>query len=114
MGKFKNSPLTQFITPAVPAPEPPPPPTHEKGRVTPQEKEARQKRAKANAKLMSAPPAVYRAKDDRDTPRTRRVQLLFRPALYNAVIAIAHSREQSLNNCIEDILTDYLEQQKGE
>lgn len=110
MGKFKNSPLTQFITST---PEPPTPPTHEKGRVTPQEKEARQKRARANAKLMSAPPALYRAKDDRDTPRTRRVQLLFRPTLYDEITAIARTRKQSVNNCIEDILTAYLEQQKG-
>lgn len=112
MGKFKDSPLAQFITPAISTTEPPP--THEKGRVTPQEKEARKKRAKANAKYINTPPAVYRAKDDRTTPRTRRVQLLFRPALYNEIIAIAHSKGQSLNNCIEDILTAYLEQKKGE
>lgn len=114
MGKFKNSPLTQFITPAVSTPEPPQPPTHEKGRVTPQEKEARQRRAKANAAQIGTPPAVFRAKDDREAPRSRRVQLLFRPALYNDITDIARRRKQSLNNCIEDILTAYLEQQKGE
>lgn len=104
MGKFKNSPLTQFITPAVSTPEPPQPP--------PQEKQARQKRTKATPALMSAPPAVFRAKDDRETPRNRRVQLLFRPAMFNELLTQAHSRGQSLNNYIEDILTAYLEQQE--
>lgn len=61
-------------------------------------------------KQPSAPPAVYRAKDDR-SPRSRRVQLLFRPAMHNAMVKIAHKNKQSLNNCIEDILTAYLEQQ---
>lgn len=109
MGKFKNSPLTQFITTAEATPEPPP--THEKGRVTPQEKEARQKRAKANAQYIGTLPAIFRAKDDREAPRSRRVQLLFRPAMYNAMIKIAHKHKQSLNNYIEDILTAHLEQQ---
>lgn len=101
MGKFKNSPLTQFITPAVSTPEPP----------QPQAKQARPKRAKSTPAMIATPPAVFRAKDDRETPRNRRVQLLFRPAMFNELLTQAHSRGQSLNNYIEDILTAYLEQQ---
>ena len=103
MGKFKNSPLTQFITPAVSTPEPP----------QPQEKQARPKRAKATPAQITTPPAVFRAKDDRETPRNRRVQLLFRPAMFNELLTQAHSQGKSLNNYIEDILTAYLEQQAG-
>ena len=92
MGKFKTSPLmnplAQFVTPAA------------QESNQPQSKNPKPKTLKVK----------YRAKDDRETPRNRRAQFLFRPALFDALRKLANSRGMSINNCVEDIISQYLEQ----
>ena len=96
MGKFKNSPLTQFITPTnEPTATTPRPATHTTRPPRPRKS------------------THYVAPADYDTPRSKRVQLLFRPAFYDEIKAIARNRKQSINNFIEDVLTEFMEQCKG-
>ena len=109
--------LNQFITtdadtPPLMPPEtvntPPKPPKN--NWITAEEAEARQERARNNAQYISTPPAKYRTSADMYNPRGRRVQLLFRHNIHAELRAIAHSKGQSLNNLVEEILTDYLKQ----
>lgn len=66
--------------------------------------------AEHNARFKSAPqtPPEYFAKPNKEEPRSRRVQLLVRPSVYTSIREIAHWRLQSVNNLIEEILSDYL------
>lgn len=87
------------------SPEPP-----QNNWITAEEAEARQERARNNAQYISTPPATYRTTADMFNPRGRRVQLLFRHDMHSQLRAIAHSKGQSFNNLVEEILTDYLNQ----
>ncbi|MDD2956491.1 MAG: hypothetical protein PHD67_09295 [Oscillospiraceae bacterium] len=120
MGKFKDSPLTRFITPTAPAEQPaprptiaetqPPPQMHRKPRkIAPAETEERARRAAANARYYSDPvtPPDFRAAEDHADPRSRRVQLLMKPGLHSELKAIAHATGQSLNHLIETVLLQY-------
>lgn len=112
--------FNQFITPPEPEPKAKTPPTIEetppaileqpiqKNRLTPTEKAERKARAKQNAQYIGSPPAMYKAATDAQNPRGRRVQLLFRANIHAELLAIAHAQGRSLNNLIEEILTDYL------
>lgn len=75
---------------------------------TPAEERARI--AERNARFRSAPPTPpeYFAKKDTEESRSRRVQLLIKPSIYNEIRGIAHWKRQSFNNLIEEILADYL------
>ena len=52
------------------------------------------------------------AVDPYDEPRNRRVQLLMRPSLYTGLKYIATRRKQSINNLVENILSEYVEREK--
>lgn len=82
--------------------------------LPPDEVKQRQERARRNARYISTAPAMYRAKMDTDNPRTKRVQLLFRPNVYSELLAIAHEQGRSLNNLIEEILLSYLQENPQE
>jgi predicted HicB family RNase H-like nuclease len=110
--------FSQFITTATPAVEKPAdtettapleqPKRKTKNAVPAKEKAKRQERAKHNAKYINYIPATYRAATDEEEPRGRRVHLLFRPSTHAELLAIAHSQGRSLNNLVEEILTEYL------
>lgn len=116
--KYKNAltgAFNQFITTPTEqpkAPETTPPITEQrpKGKYTlsPEEREKRKERAKHNAQYISTAPAMYKAATDAENPRGRRVQLLFRPNIHAELLAIAHAQGRSLNNLIEEVLTDYI------
>lgn len=93
MGKFKDSPLTQFITPTNEPTATPQRPAQRTARTTRPRKKAQ-----------------YVAPADYDTPRSKRVQLLFRPAFFDVIKATAAKRKQSINNFIEEVLTEYFTQ----
>lgn len=114
--------FNQFITPPTPAAPIQPPETdatreNTKQRtataetwneVTQEEREKRKERAKHNAKFIGTAPASRRAATDTKNPRGRRVQLLFRPNVHAELLAIAHAQGRSLNNLIEEVLTNYI------
>jgi predicted HicB family RNase H-like nuclease len=115
--KYKNAltgAFNQFITPTEQpkAPEITPPITEQRPRgknsISPEEREKRKERAKHNAQYISTAPAMYKAARDAENPRGRRVQLLFRPNIHAELLAIAHAQGRSLNNLIEEVLTDYI------
>ena len=122
MGKsLKNSPLMQFVstpqpdtgkaaTPPPAAPEAPKTPAAEERK---QERE-RKRTARENAKYKAAPllPPDYRASAEGEA-RSRRVQLLMRPTLYNDLAGIAHRQHTSVNHLLEQVLTEYAEAQRG-
>lgn len=66
--------------------------------------------AQRNAKYKAAPPTPpeYRAAEDHEEPRSRRVQLLLKPSIFNGIKTVAHWKRQSVNHFLEDILTEYL------
>lgn len=84
-----------------------------KNRISPEEMEKRKERAKHNAQYISTAPAMYKAATDTSNPRGRRVQLLFRPNTHAELLAIAHAQGRSLNNLIENILTDYINRERN-
>lgn len=114
--------FSQFITPAVPttpAEKDTTTDTADKldqrkkksstNAVSAEEKNKRKERAKHNAKYINSTPAMYKATTDTENPRGRRVHLLFRPGTHAELLAIAHSQGRSLNNLVEEILTNYLD-----
>lgn len=126
MGKFKDSPLTQFLshseprigkkttTPAnTPGSSQAAPKTHRKPRKR-ADAEERRRRATENARYYSTPitPFDFRADVDRAAPRTRRVQLLMKPGLHSELKAIAYTTGQSLNHLIESVLLQYIDEQR--
>ena len=98
-----NGALAQFVT-TQQQPQAAAPTTNDK-------MAERKKRAAANAKYISPAPQ-YRAAINYAQPRTRRVQLIVRPDLFDQITAAAHAQGQSLNNLIETIIIEYLERSK--
>lgn len=106
MAKFKNSPLTQFIT------EPPKPTAPEVAKKTTARKRTDADRARIaaeNAQYKANPQWNTRAAMDSSEPRSRRVQLLMKPSIYNALLDIASTNAQSVNNLIETALQQFIE-----
>lgn len=100
MAKFKNSPLAQFVTE---------PATAEKQAPHRRRSDADRARIAAeNAQYKDAPKWNTRAPMDAE-PRSRRVQLLMKPSIYNALQEIARANGQSINNLIETAAQQIIE-----
>lgn len=135
---FKDSPALQFLSDAPadsaaaevfkveptkpleltdkPAPTPATPKKPHPAAKAPEtakaEERERKRTARENAKYKAAPllPPDYRAKTEGE-PRSRRVQLLMRQSLHDALSAIAHRQHTSINHLLEQVLTEYAEAQ---
>lgn len=57
--------------------------------------------AAANAKYKATPPAKYREKPDYKNPRTRRVQVLLRPDVFNRAKEFCEANQISFNRFVE-------------
>lgn len=103
MASFKNSPLAQFVSE---------PATAEK--QTPHRRRSDADRARIaaeNAQYKDAPKWKTRAPMDNAEPRSRRVQLLMKPSIYEALQEIASVNAKSINNLMEEaarlLIEDY-------
>jgi len=95
-----NSPVTMFL----PA----------EAQAKPETAEAAPAATEAPRKQITRRAAEYKAKVDPYEPRTKRVQLLMRPRIYESIRSIAKHEKQSMNNLIETVLEKYIEQTKAQ
>lgn len=114
---FTDSPAMQFISEPTPAPEltdrPAPPAIRDAAGAagvsfdTLPELDTRPHTSRGFIQVKK--PLTPRAKEG-DEPRSRRMQLLFKPSVFEAIRHIANRRRISFNHMVEAILTAYLEQ----
>lgn len=77
------------------------------------EKAKRQAIAAANAKYKGTPPAKYREKPDYANPRTRRVQLMLRPDVFNRAKEFCEANQISFNRFVEVATLAFLDGDKA-
>ena len=74
---------------------------------TEQKKDANKKPTRKNE--FHGIPVNYISEPDKGETRSRRVQLLVKPSIYNGIREIAYRKRQSVNNLIEEIFSGFLE-----
>ena len=72
-----------------------------------QKKDANKKSSRKNE--FHGIPVKYVSEPDKKETRSRRVQLLVKPSIYNGIREIAYRKRQSVNNLMEAIFSGYLE-----
>ena len=96
------------MTPTIPKINNAPIASSEKERL----KMARQ--AEANRKLIRQQPNFRREKSDSAEPRSRRMQLLVKPSIYDRLQEIARKESVSVNQIAERAFMSYAEKHKSE
>ena len=76
------------------------------------EREKMAKQAEANAKLKRLQPNCRREKPDDAEPRSRRVQLLVKPSIYEQLRIIANEENVSVNQIAERAFLRLIENHK--
>ena len=72
------------------------------------------RQAEANQKLIRQQPNFRREKSDSAEPRSRRVQLLLKPSIYDRLQEIAREENVSVNQIAERAFLSYAENHKSE